>query len=385
LTQTLGGVTTNYTYGTGNDLLSTVSVGGTTTQTIGYTGDGDMANLSPGIQAPGGSLITTLGYNQNERLSAVKAGSSILATYNQDGFGQRLMKTISATNVTLYQYGQDGMLLEEATYKGVPQADYIYLDGRPIATLTSSGTLDFLHDDLLGTPQLATDSSQNIAWQARYEPFGGTSSVSGAITQNLRLPGQYYDVETGFNHNGFRDYLPDLGRYAEPDPLAMQGTSMFYDPTTGHPVNGNLISFDSGRQDFYAYTGDDPIDNMDPSGCGFIDCAEAIADLNSALDRLAEREAEHAAHGGAECDKMNHDKAIEQAKKQVRKALAKARTCLPEEKIREIEDGLNKMTEWAESHKTAVVSAGVGVGVVAGAILCPECIPIVAPIVAAAR
>jgi hypothetical protein len=121
-----------------------MSVGGTTTQTIDYTGDGNMGNLSPGIQAPGGSLITALGWNQNARFSALKAGSDILATYTYDGFGQRLMKTISKSNVTLYQYGQDGLLLEEATYKGVPQADYIYLDGRPIATLTSSGALDFL-------------------------------------------------------------------------------------------------------------------------------------------------------------------------------------------------------------------------------------------------
>lgn len=81
------------------------------------------------------------------------------------------------------------MLLEEATYKGVPLADYIYLDSRPIATLTPSGTLYFLQDDLLGTPQMATDSSQSIAWQATYTPFG-QASVSGTLTQNLRLPGQ---------------------------------------------------------------------------------------------------------------------------------------------------------------------------------------------------
>ena len=90
-----------------------------------------------------------------------------------------------------------------------------------LAVLNGSA-LYFLHDDMLGTPQSATDSSQNIAWQATYQPFG-TASVSGTVTQNLRFPGQYFDVESGWNHNGFRDYAPQLGRYIEPDPLGRLG------------------------------------------------------------------------------------------------------------------------------------------------------------------
>ena len=88
----------------------------------------------------------------------------------------------------IYQYGQNGMVLEAASASGVAQVDYIYLDGRPVATLNpSTGALNFLHDDMLGTPQLATDGSQTVAWQATYEPFG-QASVSGTITQNLRFP-----------------------------------------------------------------------------------------------------------------------------------------------------------------------------------------------------
>jgi hypothetical protein len=126
LTQVLGGVTTGYGYGTGNDLLATTSVGGITTQTIGYTADGRMSSLSPGIQAPGGQFITSLSYNQNARLSAVDSSNGALASYTYDGFGQRLLKTVSASYGEIYQYGQDGMLLEETNSSGVAQADYIY-------------------------------------------------------------------------------------------------------------------------------------------------------------------------------------------------------------------------------------------------------------------
>jgi RHS repeat-associated protein len=142
-------------------------------------------------------------------------------TQGYDGFGQRAVKAIHAG--ARFVCSQNGMLLEETNASGVAQADYIYLNGRPVAVLNGS-TLYYLHDDRLGTPQVASDSSQNIQWQASYEPFGTTTSVSGTITQNLRFPGQYFDVESGWNHNGFRDYLPALGRYAEPDPLGRLGS-----------------------------------------------------------------------------------------------------------------------------------------------------------------
>lgn len=70
-------------------------VGGVTTQAIGNTADGKMSSLNPGIQAPAGQFITSLGYNQDARLAAVISGSGPLASYTYDGFGQRFVKTIS--------------------------------------------------------------------------------------------------------------------------------------------------------------------------------------------------------------------------------------------------------------------------------------------------
>jgi hypothetical protein len=71
-------------------------------------------------------------------------------------------------------------------------------------------TLNIEHDDRFGTPQLATDSSQAVAWSVNYQPFGQTGNVQSSLAQprNLRLPGQQADAESGIYHNGFRDYVP---------------------------------------------------------------------------------------------------------------------------------------------------------------------------------
>ncbi|WP_082411366.1 RHS repeat-associated core domain-containing protein [Methylogaea oryzae] len=39
----------------------------------------------------------------------------------------------------------------------------------------------------------------------------------------MRLPGQYYDRETGLHYNVFRDYDPGTGRYIESDPIGLRG------------------------------------------------------------------------------------------------------------------------------------------------------------------
>ena len=244
--------------------------------------------------------------------------------------------------------------LEEINTSGVVQADYIYLDGRPVAVLNGS-TLYYLHDDMLGTPQLATDSSQNIQWQASYDPFG-QASVSGTITQNLRLPGQYFDVESGWNHNGFRDYAPTLGRYIEPDPLGIQGSNTSNNYQAGRFSSEDQAEFEDVNLDLYVYASDDPINYTDPTGCSFKNCAAALTELTAALARLAEREAEHAAHGGKDCTGMDHEKAIEQAKNRVRNAVKRARGCLPDEELDAILKDLNKMIQGIDPR------VGVGIG-----------------------
>jgi len=100
----------------------------------------------------------------------------------------------------------------------------------------------FFHNDHLGTPQAVTDSTQQVVWQAEYDPFGEVTETVSLVEQNLRFPGQYFDIETRLHYNYFRDYSPAIGRYVESDPIGLGGglstysyalnsPQVYYDPT----------------------------------------------------------------------------------------------------------------------------------------------------------
>jgi RHS repeat-associated protein len=101
---------------------------------------------------------------------------------------------------------------------------------------TSSETLYFVHTDHLGTPQAITEGSQQLVWQADYEPFGGVSETVSTIENAIRFPGQYADAESGLHYNYFRTYDPSIGRYTQSDPIGLLGGLNTYAYVTNHPT-----------------------------------------------------------------------------------------------------------------------------------------------------
>ena len=195
-------------------LLGYSTLNGSTS--LGYTGAGNIASITPPTGTP-----TSLHYNQAERLASVNVGGKLNAGFAYDGFGRRFSKT-SPTAQSVLQYDPSGRLLEETDGSGSARTDTLYLNGTPIADITpASGALYFLHTDRLGTPQIATTTQKAVAWRSAYQPFGTNSGTRALFTQNLRLPGQYADTETGWYQNGFRDYVPGWGRYLESDPIGL--------------------------------------------------------------------------------------------------------------------------------------------------------------------
>lgn len=237
----------------GYDVLDRLSSATGGYGTLGYTYDGNGNRLTDtrgGVAAgtlaalDGLNSITGLAYNQAGRLATTNEGTKQITQYTYDAFGHRLVKLGSVTATTLFQYDQGGHLLEETDSQGGARVDYIYLDGRPVATFQpSDGKFYFLHDDRLGTPQTATDTAQAVAWTTTYQPFGEISATPALIVQDLRLPGQENDLDTGLYHNGFRDYAPGWGRYLQSDPIGL-----------------------GGGLNIYVYGRNNPVTNVDPNG-----------------------------------------------------------------------------------------------------------------------
>ncbi len=83
-------------------------------------------------------------------------------------------------------------------------------------------------------------------------PFGEARIITRTVMNNFRLPGQYYDAETGLHYNWHRYYDPATGRYLTPDsaglaggtnlyPYALNNPANFIDPDGGNPLAAVLI------------------------------------------------------------------------------------------------------------------------------------------------
>jgi len=229
LTQTYGTTTTNYSYTSGTNRLSAIGSTSVTTNA-----NGNITSIPPANS----SSAATFTYNSANRLASV-TGSPTAANFVYDGWNRRYSKTPSGSNAINYIYDPFGNLIEEQN--GSYVTDYIYSNGRPVGlfvpTGTSGGTLYFVHTDRQGTPQFVTDINQNVVWKTTYQPFGTTGLITSSLTtQNKRFPGQSFDVETGFYQNVNRDYMPNLGRYLETDPIGLNGGMNTYAYANGNPA-----------------------------------------------------------------------------------------------------------------------------------------------------
>ncbi|MDO9190628.1 MAG: RHS repeat-associated core domain-containing protein, partial [Sulfurimicrobium sp.] len=212
-----------------------------------------------------GNKTTRYGYDSNNRLIEVKDGTNnLIARYGYDPLGRRMWKeqyrdgqgaALPSQKRTYFLYADEGLIAEatqaialnadnSVSENGTPQitAQYGPKPNNPYTTgmlfikaLNSNGTdtYAYYHHDHLQTPIQATDKQGNVVWAASYNAFGQATIITPAptadkptITSNLRLPGQYWDEETGLHYNYFRDYDPQVGRYTTSDPI---GTVLYRD------------------------------------------------------------------------------------------------------------------------------------------------------------
>jgi RHS repeat-associated protein len=215
---TAGGTSYSYTYTSGSNQLSGITWP-SNSESFTTNGNGNITGVTLNSTATFGGT-----YNVANRLSAVADTDPAISGMVYDGWGQRYSKADSGGNTITYAYDLAGHLIEENNSVG-GTTDYVYLGDRPIAIYVpgETPTVYYVHTDPQGTPQMVTNGSASEVWALTYQPYGVTMGLGGSVTQNLRLPGQYLDDETGNNYNLARDYMPGLGRYLEADPIGLAG------------------------------------------------------------------------------------------------------------------------------------------------------------------
>ncbi|GER79657.1 MAG: RHS repeat-associated core domain-containing protein [Anaerolineales bacterium] len=192
-----------------------------------------------------------LTYDAENRLVEVKKNVTTIAEFTFDGDGARVMSVIGGETIRFV-----GGYYER---KGSEITKYYMAGAARVAmrkyTIPQSMTVEYMLGDHLGSTSVTTDSNGAMVSEMRYKPWGelrytwtdapANTSPAYELTR-YQYTGQYsYDVEFGLKYYGARFYDSTTGRFAQADTVIPPGTQGY---------------------DRYAYSSNDPINNIDPTG-----------------------------------------------------------------------------------------------------------------------
>jgi RHS repeat-associated protein len=194
-------------------------------------------------------------YGANGRMTMAE-NAGIRTEYKYNGVGQRVLKAAAGSDQTYFMYDADGRIIGEYDADGKAIQETIFLTDIPIAVFkpsavttdpvrTPSDELYHVFSDHIGTPRVITSATNKVVvwrWE-NVDPFGlqqpDERPGSGSrFVYNSRFPGQTFDKETSTHYNYFRNYVPQIGRYIESDPIGLQGGINTYSYVNGNPVTG---------------------------------------------------------------------------------------------------------------------------------------------------
>jgi RHS repeat-associated protein len=242
LTRTVNGESETYNYVPGTNKL--LEITGANPATFTYDANGDTTGIGNKV------LI----YNQKNRLVRVEENSVVVGEYTYNGLGQRVIKELDGVT-TIFHYDLNGKLIGESQPGGTMTAEYLYMGKIRIAKVdVNTSKIYYYLNDRLGTPQIMTDDTGIIVWEASYKPFGeATVNPMSTMENNFRFPGQYYDEETGLHYNYHRYYNPRTGRYLTPDPIGLDGGVNLYVYVLSNPVNWfDIIGLSRGEMIYFS-------------------------------------------------------------------------------------------------------------------------------------
>jgi RHS repeat-associated protein len=245
---------------------------------ITYSGLGDITTL-PATDA-GGAALTSTFYADNQLASQTQSEETI--GYHLDP-AYRTRETVStgkkAADVTTHYAGPENVPAWTTNTSGETSRNIPGINGQ-LAAIQNNGEapvlqLTNLHGDIVATAYMS-ETATELASKADTSEYGvpATSAPSKyAWLGSIELP---TELSSGVIAMGSRSYVPQLGRFLQPDPIP------------------------GGSANAYAYTFGDPVNTTDPTGDSSIQELVAGHAKEVGAAALAKEEAEIAARRAAE-------------------------------------------------------------------------------------
>ena len=199
-----------------------------------------------------GADITTYDYSIRGELLNVTLPDGTSIEYINDPLGRRIAKKVKG--VTVEKYLWQGLTRLLAVYDGTDNLlmRFEYADGRMPVAMTKDGTTYYLTYDQVGSLRLVADADGNVVKRIDYDSFGNIiSDTDPSFEVPFGFAGGLHDRDTGLVRFGFRDFDTDIGRWTAKDPILFAG----------------------GDTDLFGYCLNDPVNQVDPSGEGWIGIA----------------------------------------------------------------------------------------------------------------
>ena len=233
--------TVSFVYNNGNGIADCLIV--YNGQLLSYDDIGNPLNFRDGI---------SMTWKNGRQLATLTNGQTS-ASYDYNESGIRNKKTVNGVTTT---YQLDGSKIVSENRNGTVQS-YFYDENGSVLGIVYGGENYYFRKNFRGDVLAVLNASGEVVVEYSYDPWGNILAVTGTLASTLgadnpfRYRGYYYDTETGFYYVSSRYYDPEVGRYLNADGYV----------STGQGILGNNM---------FAYCGNNPVNNCDPSGQFFI-------------------------------------------------------------------------------------------------------------------